>query len=107
VNNITVNRISYNGGPNGVQARPTSAQLAAEHQQHVAEVAVQREHEQARARGEKDRAEKSQKLAEDRAEEIRRGLEGLKSANALLEQGRSYSRDQRWDDAYAHFTRAT
>ena len=28
VNNTTVNRVSYNGGPGGVQARPTSAQMA-------------------------------------------------------------------------------
>ena len=31
VNNVNVRRVSYNGGPHGVQARPTSNQLAAEH----------------------------------------------------------------------------
>src|ERR1700685_4602261 len=34
VNNVTVNRVSYNGG-NGVQARPTAAETAAEHEQHL------------------------------------------------------------------------
>lgn len=63
-------------------------------------------HEQAHTKTEKDRAEKAQKLAENRADEIRRGLEGLKSANALLERGRSYAGERRWDDAYAMFTKA-
>ena len=30
VNNVKVNHVSYNGGPHGIQARPTSEQLAAE-----------------------------------------------------------------------------
>src|SRR5271155_2261592 len=35
VNNIPVNRVSYNGGSGGVQARPTATELAAAHAQHL------------------------------------------------------------------------
>ena len=62
--------------------------------------------EQARTADEKDRAEKAQKLAEDRAEEIRQGLERLKAANALLDRGRGFASVRRWDDAHAAFTKA-
>jgi len=46
VNNVNVNRVSYNGGPHGIQARPTSEQLAAERGQHFAVTAAQAQHEQ-------------------------------------------------------------
>jgi serine/threonine protein kinase/Flp pilus assembly protein TadD len=62
--------------------------------------------EQARTKDEKDSAEKAQQLAQDRAEEIQRGLEGLKAADALLDRGRSYAMNRRWDDAHAAFTKA-
>jgi serine/threonine protein kinase/Flp pilus assembly protein TadD len=62
--------------------------------------------EQVRTTGEKDRAEKAQKLAAARAEEIRQGLERLKAANALLDRGRWYANVRQWDDAHATFTRA-
>lgn len=45
VNNITVNRISYNGGDGGLHARPSQRDLAAEHERHVEFTNVQREHE--------------------------------------------------------------
>jgi eukaryotic-like serine/threonine-protein kinase len=46
-------------------------------------------------------------LAEERAAQIRRDLEGLKAANALLDRGRWYlSRTPQWDDAHAAFTKA-
>src|SRR5437870_4937768 len=57
--------------------------------------------EQARTKDEKDRAEKAQQLAQDRAEEIQGGLEGLKAANAWLDRGRLYVNGQKWDDAHA------
>jgi eukaryotic-like serine/threonine-protein kinase len=63
-------------------------------------------HEQARTQGEMDRADEAQRLAEKRAEEIRLGLEGLKSANALLDRGRWYVSQTRLDDAHVAFTRA-
>jgi hypothetical protein len=47
VNNTTVNHVSYNGGNGGIAARPTSQQLAAEHEQHQAPLAVQAQHQQA------------------------------------------------------------
>src|SRR5262249_41668624 len=53
-----------------------------------------------------DRAEKAQKLAEGRAEEIRQGLERLKAANALLDRGRAYAGLRSWDDAHAALTQA-
>jgi tetratricopeptide (TPR) repeat protein len=62
--------------------------------------------EQSRTREEKDRAEKAQRLAEERATEVREGLERLKAANALLDQGRHYVSARCWDDAHAAFTRA-
>jgi hypothetical protein len=46
VNNVNVNRVSYNGGPHGIQARPTSEQLAAERGQHAAATSMQVQHEQ-------------------------------------------------------------
>lgn len=47
VNNLNVNRVSYNGGPHGVQARPTSEQLAAERGNHITATSAQVQHEQA------------------------------------------------------------
>ena len=47
VNNVNVTRVSYNGGPHGVQARPTQAQLTAEHQRRMAATSAQVEHEHA------------------------------------------------------------
>ena len=49
VNNYT-NRVSYNGGPGGVQARPTAQQEAAARERHDPPVAAQVQHRQA-ARG--------------------------------------------------------
>jgi tetratricopeptide (TPR) repeat protein/predicted Ser/Thr protein kinase len=60
-----------------------------------------REAEEAR-----EEADQARKLAEDRAEEIRQGLERLKSANALVETARAYNDQQRWDDACAAWTMA-
>lgn len=45
VNNTTVNNVSYNGGTGGVKAEPTPQERAAEHEQHVAPIAVQTQHE--------------------------------------------------------------
>lgn len=47
VNNVNLSRVSYNGGPQGIQARPSSAELAAERQPHVSATAAQVQHEQA------------------------------------------------------------
>ena len=41
VNNVNVTRVSYNGGPNGLKARPTSGEMAAEHERHVAATSPQ------------------------------------------------------------------
>lgn len=41
VNNTNVTQVSYNGGPGGVEARPTSAQLAAENQRRSGPVTEQ------------------------------------------------------------------
>jgi len=45
INRTTVNNVSYNGGTGGVTARPSSAELAAEHEHHVAPTSVQTQHE--------------------------------------------------------------
>jgi hypothetical protein len=41
VNNVTVQRVSYVGGPGGINARPTAAEEQAAHAQHVAATAAQ------------------------------------------------------------------
>ncbi len=62
--------------------------------------------EQARTEDEKDRADGAHRLAEARAEQIQRDLERLKTANVLLERGRWYGNNSRWDDAHAALTKA-
>ncbi len=47
INNVSVTRVSYNGGSGGVRAQPTSTELAAEHERHIAATPVQRQHVQA------------------------------------------------------------
>ncbi|HEY8051889.1 MAG TPA: YXWGXW repeat-containing protein, partial [Steroidobacteraceae bacterium] len=46
VNNVNVNRVSFNGGTGGVAARPDAAQLAAGRERHVGFTPMQRQHEQ-------------------------------------------------------------
>ena len=46
INNVNVNRVSYNGGPHGIQARPTSQEMAAERGQHFNATSAQMQHEQ-------------------------------------------------------------
>jgi len=46
VNNVTGNRVSFNGGAGGVMARPNASQLAAERERHVGLTPVQRQQEQ-------------------------------------------------------------
>ncbi|HEV2730274.1 MAG TPA: hypothetical protein VGV15_09605 [Terriglobales bacterium] len=50
VENVTVNHISYNGGPGGIQARPRPEDEIAARERHMPPVAVQKQHFQA-ARG--------------------------------------------------------
>jgi tetratricopeptide (TPR) repeat protein len=60
-----------------------------------------REAEQAR-----DDEQRARQVADARAEEIRVGLEGLKTANALIDCARFHVNESRWDDAHAALTRA-
>jgi WXXGXW repeat (2 copies) len=46
IENIHETRVSYNGGQGGIEARPTSQELAAEHERHIAPVAAQTQHMQ-------------------------------------------------------------
>src|SRR5499427_5194559 len=46
VNNVNVTRVSFNGGAGGVAARPTAAELTAEHERHLGLGSVQRQQEQ-------------------------------------------------------------
>jgi hypothetical protein len=46
VNNVNVTRVSYNGGAGGIVAQPTRAQIAAEHERHLAATQIQRQQEQ-------------------------------------------------------------
>jgi len=45
VNNRTVTRASYNGGPGGLNARPTPAEMAAERDRHIEATRVQQQHQ--------------------------------------------------------------
>jgi hypothetical protein len=47
INNTTVNNVSFNGGPGGVPAKPSAAELTAQHEQHLPPVSSQTQHEQA------------------------------------------------------------
>jgi hypothetical protein len=47
INNTKVNRVSYNGGNGGIDARPTTAQEAAAAERHIPPVAAQTQHVQA------------------------------------------------------------
>jgi hypothetical protein len=60
VNNTTVNNVSYNGGTGGVQARATTQEMAAEHEQHVATPAAQVQHEQLAAQNKQNFANVNQ-----------------------------------------------
>jgi len=44
-NTTTVNRVSYNGGPGGITARPTAAEEAAAQQKHIEPTQAQMQHE--------------------------------------------------------------
>ena len=46
-NNFAVNRISYNGGRGGINARPGREELIAEHDRHMEATSLQRQHEMA------------------------------------------------------------
>src|SRR6201997_4827086 len=45
VNNTTVNNVSYNGGAGGVKAEPTPQEARYNHEQHIAALAVQTQHQ--------------------------------------------------------------
>ena len=45
VNNVTVDKVSYNGGNGGTKERPTAHELAVEHQSHVAATSAQVQHQ--------------------------------------------------------------
>jgi hypothetical protein len=46
-NTTTINRVSYNGGPGGTNARPRPAEEAAAHERHIPPLPVQTQHAQA------------------------------------------------------------
>lgn len=53
INNVTINRVSYNGGNGGTNATPSAEERAAERESHIAATAEQTKHEQtARAKPE-------------------------------------------------------
>jgi hypothetical protein len=45
VRNVTVNRVSYNGGRGGINARPSEREREFEHERHFEPTSMQREHE--------------------------------------------------------------
>ena len=46
VNNVTVNKVSYNGGAGGIAAAPTPQERQFEHEQHVGATPMQQQHSQ-------------------------------------------------------------
>jgi len=57
INNVNVTRVSYNGGPGGIQARPTSQEMAAERGRHFGATSQQVQHEQHEQFARNDRAQ--------------------------------------------------
>jgi len=57
VHNVTVNRVSYNGGEGGIAARPTAREQAVQQQRHIPPVATQTQHVQAARSNPQMRAE--------------------------------------------------
>ncbi len=47
VNNVSTTRVSYNGGPGGLGARPAPGEMAAEHDRHIQATSLQQQHQQA------------------------------------------------------------
>jgi Copper amine oxidase N-terminal domain/WXXGXW repeat (2 copies) len=45
INNVTVNHVSYNGGPSGIRATPTPTQVRYEHEPHVPLTPLQVQHQ--------------------------------------------------------------
>jgi hypothetical protein len=45
INNTTINRVSYNGGHGGINARPTHAEMQVEHEHHYQPTSMQTQHE--------------------------------------------------------------
>jgi hypothetical protein len=50
INEVTVNHVSYNGGPGGIDVHPRPQEIAAEHERHVAAISAQQRNIEA-ARG--------------------------------------------------------
>ena len=44
VNNVRTTRVAFNGGPGGINARPTAAEMTAEHERHIAATSLQEQH---------------------------------------------------------------
>jgi hypothetical protein len=45
INNVTVNRVAYNGGPGGINARPSRMEEAAMHERHFEPTRMQMQHQ--------------------------------------------------------------
>jgi hypothetical protein len=60
VQNAAGNRVSYNGGPGGIEARPTSAEEVATRERHVPPVAAQTQQREAASRNQQLRASANQ-----------------------------------------------
>jgi hypothetical protein len=60
VNNNTTNRVSYNGGEGGINARATQEEEQAAHEQHLQPVAAQTQHEEAARNDPQQRASVNQ-----------------------------------------------
>jgi hypothetical protein len=60
VNNISENRVSFNGGNGGITAHPTAAEEAAAHDRHIGPVAAQTQHAQQARNNPQQRASTNQ-----------------------------------------------
>ena len=45
VNNVSVTRVAYNGGPGGITARPAAGEMTAEHERHITATGLQQQHQ--------------------------------------------------------------
>src|SRR3984957_12414922 len=105
INNVSVTRVSYNGGSGGVRAEPTSTELAAAHERHIAATPVQSQHIQAARRPQPRRSANCGDTASRRLLRGRRGASDARRRSARC-SGECRQRGPRHDERGACQSRA-
>jgi len=99
VNNVTINRVSFNGGNEGVQARPSAAERQAERETHLPAVAEQTRHIASARSNPQLRASANHGrppiAATQKAGEFRRNVAGASHVETALNQSEARNRSDR------------